>query len=120
MAIVAILIAVAAPLYTSHLIKGRRNQAEIALLYLASQLESFYSLQDSYQGATLEALGVNPYTDNKSYLLSIQSSSAAGYNIAASPLSQQAKSDTLCQTLLLNERGDKSVTGTGTAEACWN
>ncbi len=67
MAIIAILIAVAYPLYTSHLVKGRRNQAEIALLYLASQLESFYSVQNSYQGATLESLGVNLFTDDHSY-----------------------------------------------------
>ena len=119
MALIAILISLAYPRYTSHLVKGRRNQAEADLLYLASQLEAFYTLQNTYQGSTLEILRVNPYTDDHSYQLSIQSATETDYTIAASPLDQQAKADAQCGILTLNGQGAKSVSGTSTAEECW-
>lgn len=119
MALIAILISLAYPLYTSHLVKGRRNQAEVDLLYLASQLEAFYTLQNTYQGSSLEGLGINPYTDDHSYQLSIQSATDTGYQIAASPLGQQARADTTCGNLTLNEQGEKSVSGSATPEECW-
>lgn len=120
MAIIAILMGIAYPSYTSHLVKGRRNQAEIALLYLASQLESFYSVQNSYQGASLESLGVNPYTDDHTYQLAIQTVTNSSYTISASPLGQQAQADTQCGTLAVNEQSIKSVSGALSANLCWN
>lgn len=116
MAIVAILMITAYPVYTAHLIKGRRNQAEIDLLYLGSQLESFYSLENTYQSATLDALGVNLYTDDQNYQLAILSATEAHYEVAAIPL----KTDTQCGTLTLNEQGEKSSSGTLTTTSCWN
>lgn len=119
MAIIAILIAVAYPVYTSYLTTGRRNQAEVALLYLASQLEEFYSLENTYQGATLDGLGVNTYTDDHSYQLMIQSLTVASYTIVALPLNQQAKADSECGVLSLNELGEKTISGTANSSACW-
>lgn len=119
MAMIAILTAIAYPLYTSHLVKSRRNQAEIALWHLASQLEAFYSLQSSYQGATLENLGVNTYTDDHSYQLTIQSVTDSSYQITALPLGQQNKTDLHCGILGLNEKGEQSVSGAATPNSCW-
>jgi type IV pilus assembly protein PilE len=120
MAIVGILIAVAYPIYTSHLTHSRRNQAAIDLLYLASQLESFYSLQNTYQQATLATLDVKPYTDDHSYQLIINFTTDFSYQIAAAPIGQQAKADSACGTLLFNELGERSVTGSLPANTCWN
>lgn len=119
MALIAILTSLAYPLYTSHLVKGRRNQAEADLLYLASRLEAFYSLQNTYQGASLPTLGVNPYTDDHSYQLNITSATDTNYTVTAGPLGQQAKADTQCATLTLDEQGNKSVSGKLSAEQCW-
>lgn len=120
MAITAILLAVAYPAYTSHLVKGRRCQAEIALFYLAGQLESFYSLQNTYQGATLSLLGVDAYTDDHGYQLSIPTATEENYIISATPLGQQSHADTACATLSLDERGEKSVSGSADPKLCWD
>jgi type IV pilus assembly protein PilE len=119
MALIAILAAISYPLYTSHLVRARRNQAEVALLYLASQLESYYTLQSTYQGASVSALGVNPYTDGHFYQLSIQTATATGYIIAATPFNQQAREDPSCASLFLNELGEKTVSGSKPADLCW-
>jgi type IV pilus assembly protein PilE len=120
MAIVAILLAVSYPLYLSHLVKARRDQAAVDLLYIASQLENFYSLHDTYQGATLESLGVSGFTSDHSYAMSLQSLSDSSYLIAATPQSHQAESDLQCQTLMTNEQGEKMISGNGNALNCWN
>ncbi len=119
MALVAILGVISYPLYTSHLVKARRSQAEVALMYLASQLETFFSLQSTYQGASVQSLEVNPYTDGHFYQLSIQSATESGYVIAATPLNSQAKEDPACGGLFLNELGEKTVSGTKNPDLCW-
>ena len=120
MAIIAVLIQIAYPAYTVHLVKSRRNQAEISLLHLASQLEVFYSLHDSYQGATVEALGISTYTDDHSYQLTIQSASDSDYKLAAVPVGQQAKYDNICGTLLLDASGSRVASGTADPTSCWS
>ncbi|MBS0350708.1 MAG: prepilin-type N-terminal cleavage/methylation domain-containing protein [Proteobacteria bacterium] len=120
MAIITILLTVSYPLYLSHLVKARRNQAAINLVYIASQLENFYSLYDSYQGATLEALGVSAFTDDHSYMMSLQSLGDNTYLIAAIPQGHQAESDLQCQSLLINEKGEKMISGAGNSFNCWS
>lgn len=119
MVIVAILALVAYPLYTHYLAKGRRNQAEIGLLHLASQLETFYSLNDTYQGATLAALGVKDYNDDHTYQYNIQSATQANYLVEATPVNSAMTQDA-CGTLSLNETGDRMVSGSTPAAQCWN
>jgi type IV pilus assembly protein PilE len=120
MAIIAILLMSAYPLYNHYLIKGRRNAAELKLLYLAGQLENFYNLQNTYQGASLEALGMSAYTDDHSYQLAIQSLTENSYIIAAIPLKTQLLADTQCGTLAMNEQGVKSVSSSASVAVCWN
>ena len=119
MAIVAILLTVAYPAYNSHLLKGRRNQAESQLFYLASQLETYYSQQNTYSEATLPSLGVNSYTDDQSYQLAIQSSTESQYYIVATPLKSQAAKDVQCGELGLNELGQRFSKGSLDSNSCW-
>ena len=116
--IIMILVTIAYPSYTSYLAKGRRVQAMIDLLYMASQLESFYTMQNTYQGAA-QSLGLKSTTDDHNYQLVIQSTSDSRYNLAAVPSSTQAAIDSSCGTLTLNELGERGDTGTLTPEKCW-
>ena len=116
--IITILVTVAYPSYNSYLAKGRRTQAMIDLLYMAGQLESFYTLQNTYQGAA-QSLGLKSTTDDHSYQLVVQSTTDSSYNLAAVPNSAQAAIDQSCSTLTLNELGDRGDTGTLTPEKCW-
>ncbi len=116
--IITILVTIAYPSYTSYLAKGRRAQAMIDLLYMASQLESFYTMQNTYQGAA-QSLGLKSTTDDHNYQLVIQSTSDSHYNLAAVPNSTQAAIDSSCGTLTLNELGERGDTGTLTPEKCW-
>ncbi len=119
MAIIAILMASASPIYIDHLVKSRRNLAQINLLKLASQLEKFYSLNATYQGATLAELGSNAYSDDHFYQFNIQSANDSTYLIEAIPLGQQALQDSQCKTLSFNEQGLKMSSGLLSPEQCW-
>jgi type IV pilus assembly protein PilE len=114
--IIAILVTIAYPSYNGYLAKGRRTQAMIDLLYMASQLESFYTQQNTYQGAP----GLKTTTDDHSYQLVIQSTTESSYNLAAVPNSAQAALDQSCGTLTLNELGERGDSGTLTPEVCWH
>ena len=119
MAISIILLCLAYPAYNHHWVRARRNQATVTLLYLASQMESFYTLHDSYEGATLDILGVNPYNDDLTYQFSIDNLSDLTYLVKATPIHQQAKQDTLCGTLSLNEAGEQMNSGNTNIQMCW-
>ncbi len=119
MALVVILIASAYPSYAYHLNKSRRNQAEIALLQLAARLEAYYNEENTYKNSTLENLEINQYTDDyQSYELQIAEAGDSGFIIHAIPLGAQNK-DKACQTLSLNELGEKSSSGTAKSSFCW-
>jgi type IV pilus assembly protein PilE len=119
-AIVAILMAIGYPPYSHYLVKARRSQAEVNLLYMAGQMEAFYSLNSTYQGASSESLGLKLYTDDQSYQLSIQTVSDSHYTLAATPLGAQTQADTDCKTLTLSETGERGSTGDLPANFCWS
>jgi type IV pilus assembly protein PilE len=118
LAIVSILIIVSYPTYTQHIRKTQRAHAHIALLQVASALEHYYVIQNTYAGATLKNLQVNAQLESKSYQLHIEDLTQENYLLKASPEGAQAK-DTLCKDLTLDASGRKGVTGTGSIAACW-
>lgn len=118
LAIIAILILVSYPVYTHHVLKARRMHAEVALLDVASGLERYHALHNTYVGATLANIEVNEYTDNDSYRLDIASVGEANYLLHALPQGAQLE-DEACGVLSLNELGEKGVSGMGGVENCW-
>ncbi len=119
MVIIGILLLATTPLYTSFLTKARRSQAEASLMHLASQLEYFHSINQTYQEATLAKLQVNEFTEDHMYQLSIESESDIGYLISATPLGEQTKADSNCGKLQLDEANNQSVTGAQSPNTCW-
>jgi len=119
-AVISILTAIAYPVYTQHMTKARRSEAQIALLNLAASMERYAAIKNgSYEGATLSELGVAATTAHGFYTLAIAQTSASGYELQAIPNAVQAHNDILCKTLMIDQRGRKQQMGLGTMQECW-
>lgn len=128
--IVSILVSIAYPSYRDYVTRGRRSDAKMALLDLASRMERYYSEQNSYLGATIASGGANDVRSTNTspegwYRLAITAVTSSSYTLTATPLSSQATDDKRCQTFTYNSLGQKGVTTgpagapTDTAAKCW-
>jgi type IV pilus assembly protein PilE len=126
--IVAILLIVAVPSYTSHIRKSRRTEARTALLDLAGRQERLFSTTNTYS-ATPSALGYSgdafPVTVGSGYYqVDVAAPApAAGalptFTITATAIGSQAK-DTQCATFTVDQTGAQSASGSATASVdCW-
>lgn len=118
LAIIGILISISYPVYTQHIIKTRRSSAQVALLQLASGLERYRGVHNSYSGATLVDAELSQYTENNYYQLAINHLSDTTYLLQAIPFGSQT-ADQKCQILSLDQLGNKSISGQGEVEECW-
>jgi type IV pilus assembly protein PilE len=112
LSIISILIAIAAPQYTSHIVKIRRENAKVALLDLAANLEQYYNQNNSYTGATINNLRI---TNVQFYDLAIAKADENNYLVTATP----QKADPECGILSLDNLGNKTISGTGNINECW-
>ena len=119
LSILAVLLAVSLPRYTNHYVQERRLSAEVALMRLAGQMETYYVQHKTYEGATLASLEVPDTLAENNYRLAIRKQTPETYVLAAIPEKQQAKDDLACGTLTLNSHGVKHVEGSGTLNQCW-
>jgi type IV pilus assembly protein PilE len=117
-AIISILLSIALPQYSQHLIHARRLQAANTLEKLALALEQYYFRHQSYTDATLTSLGFPSVIADNHYALLIQTAETDVYQIAAIPISSQAKKDS-CGTLILNATGERSVSGNEKFDKCF-
>ena len=127
-AIIGILAAIAVPSYQEHLLKAGRADGKSMLLEIMQTQERFFSQNQSYT-ATLGAGGLG-YAANAAggvassegrYLITAQACEgniALCVQLTATRQNQQTQ-DSVCGNLLLDSRGNRTETGTGTAEACW-
>lgn len=114
--IIGILSAIIYPSYSHYVIKAHRAEAQIALLDLAAHMQRYQmEHKDSYEGATLAALHLNPLTPNRYYQLAITDLSANAYLLQAIP----QKNDPQCGVLTLNQLGQKSHTGHASMVDCF-
>jgi len=129
-AIVAIIAAIAYPSYTEQLRKSRRAECAGGLTSLASAMERYYTVNNTYLGA---ADGGNPTGDpavftetcpvdggTATYNLTISAATASTFTVQAAPTGAQLKDK--CGTLTLNNRGLKGISGAAaglTPQDCW-
>jgi|WetSurMetagenome_2_1015567.scaffolds.fasta_scaffold58437_2 type IV pilus assembly protein PilE len=106
------------PTFKAHLIKARRTYATCLLLDVAAQLEEFYLINNTYDGATLTKLKINNNDYKKYYQLTIITENNK-YILRADPISNQAKNDNICQSFTLDSLGNKAITGSGALDECW-
>jgi type IV pilus assembly protein PilE len=120
LSIVGILFAISLPIYSEHIVREKRLEAEMNLIKLANALEKYFFLNNTYEDATLSRLNFSDKIADKQYQLQIVSATHSTFLINAIPLGNQAKKDVLCRTLSLDSVGNKKMTGSGSLAECWH
>lgn len=133
-AIMGILAAISYPSYVQSVAKGKRAEARGALLEVAQYMQRFYSQNDRYDQSNAatpvatvipSALAVVPKgsaAGAQNYNISFVAGSltATGFQLQAVPVNSMAND--MCGTLLINQVGQKTVSGatnSQTATSCW-
>lgn len=120
--IVAVLAAIAYPVYTSYVRSSRRTAAINALQRAATAEEKYYATYNVYASSlasldyTSNAVKV-PSDTEYWYKLSASLDSDGGYVLKAEPVNSQQ--DDSCGTFQLTSTGSKTVTGSKTESQCW-
>ncbi len=132
--VLAILISVAVPAYTSQVRKTRRTEARTALLDLATREERYNSSTSVYSStpADVGMAGAYPITVGSGYYqitvcvaAALPCTADAGkgstFFLTATPVGAQA-GDAQCGSFTLDSTGVQAVTGTdaATPSNCWN
>jgi type IV pilus assembly protein PilE len=131
-AIMALLAAIALPIYQSYVRKSRRTVAKTTLLDVARREEGYYSTNNAY--TSLNNLGytlvgnaiVAPSSTEDYYNITIQlpnpNSQVAGANasflVTATPQAQGGQNQDTCGTYTLSDLGVQANTG-NTDTQCW-
>ncbi|MFZ0486325.1 MAG: type IV pilin protein [Arenicellales bacterium] len=121
-AVIAILTAIALPMYRDYVVRSNRSDAIVSLTELANLEEKHYSNQLSYT-PTISALSYSTTSPNRYYSLSIATNSTTGYTLTATPIGRQLAEDKTCQQFTLNSFGQRSAVDSGgnnTSQKCWN
>jgi type IV pilus assembly protein PilE len=113
--IIAVLAAIAYPSYRKFVMRGNRSDAKTVLMRVAQNMERYYTLNNTYVGATLAstppaATDVWGSTTSPEgfYTISFTAApTATAYTLRAVATGTQAQ-DTPCTTLTLNEQGIKT------------
>jgi type IV pilus assembly protein PilE len=116
MAIVAILAAIAYPLYSGAMAKERRASAK-ELMTRVAQLEARYFTENNGYTGSLTELGLpaDPMTsESRGHAISISAFDGTSYTIAARPL----VADSACGTLTITSTNVRSASG-ARPEQCW-
>lgn len=111
-AILAIIIAIAVPVYFNQMEKARRADAVSSLLETAQRLERCFTRNSSYTHADCPS-GTNPSEDGF-YEITVAATGTT-YDLTAAPQGAQSGDD--CGSFELDHLGNKSRTGT--ADRCW-
>lgn len=133
-AIVAILAAVAYPSYAEHVARGKRSDAQAALLETAQWLERQYTISNAYnkmgdstsitdaQLPALKASTAAVYTlkfgDKSTAELATASPTATDYSLRMIPKGSMANDR--CGTFTLSNTGAKDVSGSAGSASCWD
>lgn len=115
--VVGILASAAFPSYKDYVRKSKRAEARTALMQASMNMERYFSSNNIYSGATAGTV-FPAYSSSKNYSISIDSIDDQSYSLMATPLQGQVGDP--CGNLVLNQAGQKSVTGaTLSSDKCW-
>ncbi len=134
MVVVAILIAIAVPIYTQQVQESRRTEAKNAVLELASREERYFSTANSYStdptqlGYSTSAGATFPQSTGTYYQITVAvpdpnwAGSGASYVITATPAAGSPQlNDSSCQSFSVTQTGVQSAeNSSGTSNpSCW-
>ena len=111
LAIVAIIVAIAYPSYTSQVQQTRRAAAQTEILEVAQSLERCNTRTNSYNGC---GIGNQPSEDGR-YTITVNAD-AATYTVAAVPIPGESQDDDYCETMTVNHLGERTSADN---DRCW-
>lgn len=127
--IISILAAIAVPAYQGYLLRGGRADGKSMLLGIMQAQERFFSQNQTYTtnlgvgglGYAGVAANAGVPSGEQRYLVTAQ---ACENNIAlcvqlTATRQNSQTADTDCGNLILDSRGNRTETGSSTADACW-
>ena len=123
-AIVGILVGIAVPTYQDSVRKSRRGQAKADLAEAAQAMERYYTMQNTYVGANLAAIGAPTQSpkgsDTVHYAISLNGApTASAFSLQAVPSTSTGQSKDKCGTLGITNTGAKTPNDASHKE-CWN
>ena len=126
-AIIAVLAAIAVPMYSRYTFRSRRVDGQQLLLGIATAQERYYATFNKYGALTDIGYSTSPVTSEKGFYTATVTmngpagSSSQAYVATATPAGVQATD--LCGTLTINSAGLKTPTPASTASSangdCW-
>jgi type IV pilus assembly protein PilE len=119
-AIIAIVAAIAIPAYSDYVTRAKRADAKAGLTTLQLAQEKYRANNPTYASTAALTGSASVASPDSYYVLTVTAASTATYTLQATPTS--AQNDPECANFIINESGDKSVTGTAssTPERCWS
>lgn len=111
--IVAILAAIAYPIYTSQVRQAKRVDAKSALKKAVNRAEQFYSQVHHYP-QSLASISMNKTTSNKAYTVNVSTATKSKFIVKAKAIGGQTKDD--CSSFTLHANGKQSSSDPGN---CW-
>lgn len=113
--IVGILVGFALPNYSAYTTNARRTDAQVALRSAAQSLERCRTETFTYVGCAYDDESPDGY-----YGLTDANMTATTYTLTATPVAGKSQAnDVKCTTLVLEQDGAGTSTGTGTNGECW-
>jgi len=121
--IVAILAAIAIPSYQGYVMRSYRGAARACMMEYSQAMERYYTTNLTYVGAAPALSCATESNMATRYGFSVTGIAARSYTVNAIPVSgsAQARQDTTCTTLTLNQSGLRGA-GDNTAATvakCW-
>lgn len=122
-AVLAILSTIAVTAYRSHVVRANRTDATATLLRIQVAQEKYFLQHNAYADNVTVQLGFESDTTPQG-LYKVTLSAASGSDLAtsyvatATALGAQGTSDLQCQTLTIDDRGQRG-SNPGAASTCW-
>lgn len=116
-AVIAIIAAIAIPAYSDYVTRSKRADGKTGLLSFQLEQEKYRANNPSYASGAV--LGLPADSPDGHYQINVTAFSSVGYSLSATPNATQ--NDPECETLSINQDGDKTANGTA-ADAlatCW-
>lgn len=115
--ILAIITAIAIPIYTQYVTRSNRADATQALSQVAQELQRCHTLHGRFDHGDCD-IGLPFASENGHYQIT-GSIERSRYTLTATPQGSQASRDGECGAFELDQAGIRSVSGSAPAEQCW-
>ncbi|WP_019613879.1 type IV pilin protein [Psychromonas ossibalaenae] len=115
-AIIGVLVGVAFPSYQSHIQKGNRVAAQLALTQIAQEFERESARQGDYPTGSAAAATIAAVDSPDSYTFTPTISTGDTFEITAAPVTGSISENDECGTLSINQTGE---TTDDSSNDCW-